>query len=102
MDWVSLNIIEALWGANVVGEASNRGGMSSHVVILPLAKKRDDEVASELPGENLGKEVDIGDEGALEDDGNVGGVEELNWVWLSESSHLSAAQTQFDSESLQS
>ena len=76
--------------------------MASHVVVLPLSEKPNDEVASELSSQDLGEEVDVGDKGTLEDDGDVGGVEEFDWVWLSETSHLSAAQAQFNSETLYS
>jgi len=75
--------------------------MSSHVIVLPLSKERHNEVASELPGQNLGEEVDVGHEGTLQYDWDVRGVEQLNWVWLSETSHLSAAQTQFNAETLE-
>ena len=52
--------------------------MASHVVVLPLAEQADDEVASELLGQNLCEEVDVAHEGSLEDDGDVGSVEQLN------------------------
>jgi len=37
----------------------------------------------------------------LQDDWDVGGVEQLDWVWLSETSHLLAAQRKLNSESLE-
>jgi hypothetical protein len=74
--------------------------VTGHVVILPLAEKRDDEVASELPSQNLSEEINIGNEGALEDNWDVGSVEELDGVWLSETSHFAAAQAQLNAESL--
>jgi len=75
--------------------------MASHVIILPLSEKTDDEIASELSGEDLGEEVDVGDESSLENDWDVGGVEKLDGVWLSETSHLLAAQGELDSEALE-
>jgi len=66
--------------------------MSSHIIILPLSKKGNDEVTSELSSQDLGEEVDVRDESSLQDDWDVGGVEQLDWVWLSESSHLSATE----------
>jgi hypothetical protein len=48
----------------------------------------------------LGEEVDVGNESSLEDDWNVGSVEKFDWVWLSETSHLFAAQRKFNSEAL--
>ena len=74
--------------------------MSSHVIVLPLTQKTHDEVASELLGQNLGKEVNVGDEGRLQNDRDVGGVEKLDWIRLLVSSHLPGGQTQFDSETL--
>jgi hypothetical protein len=65
--------------------------MSSHVVVLPFSKKRNNEVTSELSGQELGEEVNVGDESTLQYDWNVGGIEQLNWIRLSESSHLSTA-----------
>lgn len=75
--------------------------MASHVIILPLSEETDDEIASELSGEDLGEEVDVGDKSSLENDWDVGGVEKLDGVWLSETSHLLAAQGELDSEALE-
>jgi len=75
--------------------------MTGHVVILPFSKKTDDEVSSELSCKDLSEEIDVGNEGSLQDDWDVGGIEELNGVWLSETSHLLAAQRKFNSEALE-
>lgn len=75
--------------------------MTSHVIILPLSEKTDNEVASELSGKDLGEEVDVRDESGLKNDWDVGGVEKFDGVWLSETSHLLAAQREFDSEALE-
>jgi len=93
--------MEALRWTDVISEAANWGLMPGHVVILPLSKKGNDKVSSELPGEDLGEEVNIGDESGLEDDRDIGSVEQLDWVWLSESSHLLGAQRKLNSESLE-
>jgi hypothetical protein len=74
--------------------------MSSHIVVLPLAEEANDEVASELTSQDLGEEVDVRHEGSLQDDWDVRGVEQLDWVWLLEASHLSAGKAEFDTESL--
>ena len=84
-----MDVIQRLWWANIVGKSSDWGSVSSHVIILPFSEKRNDEVSSELSGEDLGEEVNVGNEGALENDWDVRGVEQLDWVWLSETSHLS-------------
>lgn len=101
MNWISLNVVQALWWRNVVGKSANWCGMTSHVIILPLSEKTDNEVASELSGKDLGEEVDVRDESGLKNDWDVGGVEKFDGVWLSETSHLLAAQREFDSEALE-
>merc|ERR1719183_1311667 len=75
--------------------------MTSHVVILPFSKERNDEVSSELSSKNLGEEVNVRHESSLQNNWNVGSVEQLDWVWLSESSHFLAAQRELNSESLE-
>jgi hypothetical protein len=51
--------MHALWWTDVVSKSSNWGLMTSHVVILPFSKERDDEVASEFSSKDLGEEVDV-------------------------------------------
>jgi hypothetical protein len=75
--------------------------MTSHIVVLPLAEEANDEVATELSGQDLSEEVDVGNEGGLKNDWNIRGVEKLDWVWLLETSHLSAGQAELDTESLE-
>lgn len=101
MNWILLNIIEALWRTNVISKSANWCLMTSHVVILPFAKESNENVSSELSGQDLREEVDVGHKSSLENNWNVGSVEQLNWVWLLESSHLSARQTELNSESLE-
>ena len=91
MCWVSLNIIQALWRADVIGQSTDWSSVSSHIIVLPLPEERHNEVAYELSSQNLGEEVNVRHEGTLQDDWDVGSIEQLNWVWLSETSHLSAA-----------
>lgn len=66
--------------------------MSGHVIILPLSEESDNEVSLELSSQDLGEEIDIAHKGGLKDDWNVRGVEKLDWVWLSETSHLLATE----------
>jgi len=51
--------METLWRTNVVSETTNWRLMSGHVVILPFSKKGNNEVTSELSGQDLGEEVDV-------------------------------------------
>ena len=64
--------------------------MTSHIIVLPFSKESNENVSSELSSQNLCEEVDVGNESSLEDDWDVGSIEQLDWVWLFESSHLSA------------
>ena len=65
---------------DVVREAADGDRLSSRLELLPVAEQIDEEVASELLGEHLGHEEEVRDEGRLEDDRDVGGVEELDLV----------------------
>jgi len=49
----------------------------------------------------LGEEINIGNESSLQNDWNVGSVEQLNWIWLSETSHLFGTKTELNTESLE-
>lgn len=100
MNRVFLDVVQTLRWADVVSKSSNWGSVSSHVVVLPLSKQTDDEVASEFSSQDLSEEVDVGHKGALQDDRNVRRVEKLDWERLSVASHLSAAQAKFNSETL--
>ena len=96
-----MDIIHALRWTDVVSKSSNWCGVTSHVIVLPFSKETNDEIASELSCQDLGEEIDVRDESTLEDDWNIGCVEKLDWIWLSETSHLSATQTKFNSETLE-
>jgi len=90
---ILLNVIHTLWRTDVICESTDWCLMAGHIVILPFSKETNNEVSSELSSEDLGEEVDVGNECSLEDDWDVGGIEQFDWIWLLESSHLSAAQT---------
>jgi len=49
----------------------------------------------------LGEEINIGNESSLQNDWDVGSVEQLNWIWLSETSHLSGTKTKLNTETLE-
>ena len=65
----------ALWADNGVHRAST-GGRTHR----PRPQQVDQEVAAEARGEHLGDDVEVGDQGGLQDDGDVGGVEQLDGV----------------------
>ena len=74
--------------------------MSSHVVVLPLADEADEDVALELTVKNLGKEVQVGDEGSLEDNWDVRGIEQLDWVGVGLTTGAFALECKFNTEAL--
>ena len=90
MHWVLLNIVEALRRTNVVGKAANWLLVTGHVIVLPLTQKADQEVSSESLGEDLSEEVDVADEGSLQNNWDVRGVEQFDWEWLLQASLLSS------------
>ena len=100
MNWVSLDVVKTLRWTDVVSKSSNWCRVSSHIIVLPLSKKSNDKVSSEFSCENLGEEVNVGNKSGLENNWNVGGIEQLDWVWLSETSHLSATEGKLNSEAL--
>lgn len=87
--------------ADVVSKTTNGGGMSSHVVVLPLADEADEDVALELAVKNLGKEVQVGDEGSLEDNWDVRGIEQLDWVGVGLTTGAFALECKFNTEALE-
>lgn len=101
MERISRDVDPVSWWRDVVGKSSNWSRVASHVELLPLSKEAHEEVTLELAVEHLGEEVEVGDEGGLQNDWNVGGVEEFDWEWLGDTTHLSVLQSQFNSESLE-
>jgi hypothetical protein len=67
---------------------------------LPLSEEIHEEVSSEFLGKDLREEVQVGDEGGLQNDGDVRGVEQLNRVRLLVSLHASAAHSDLNAEAL--
>ena len=67
---------------------------------LPLAQQLHQDVAAIALVEQLRDEVQVGDEGGLQDDGHVGGVEQLDGVVLLVAPPLLGAHWQVHSEAL--
>ena len=67
------------WG-HVVREASNGARHAVGVHLLPAAEELHEGVGVVTLVQELGEEVQVGHEGGLEDDRDVGGVEELDGV----------------------
>ena len=100
VEWVVENVHDCSWRWDVVSETSDRDWVAAHLNFLPLAEDSDKDVASEFLEEELGEEVEIGDKGGLENDWDVGGVEELDWVGLLVASNFLTLDGDIDSESL--
>ena len=74
--------------------------MSLHVKLLPLAQEAHEEVAAELAMQDLREEVEVRSEGRLQDDWDVGGVEELDWVGVGLATNSLVFQLKLSTEAL--
>ena len=84
----------------VVSETTDGCGVALHVILLPLSNEANEEVASELAMQDLREEVEVRYEGCLQDDGDIGGVEQLDRVWVGLSSDALILQMKLNSEAL--
>ena len=100
MEGVSLDVDPVTRRANIVGKTSDGGRVASHVVLLPFSNERNEEVAFELSVEHLTEEVEIGNEGSLENDWDVRSVKQLDGVGSLVASDTSASQLELNSETL--
>ena len=92
MEGVGLDLKEAPWGHHVVGQSANGRGLTVHVVFSPAAEEADKVVALVLSVEDGREEVEVGHEGALQDDRDVGGVEQFDGVGHFVPAHLSVGE----------
>jgi hypothetical protein len=67
---------------------------------LPFSDERNEEVTLELSVEHLTEEVEIGNEGSLENDWDVRCVKQLDGVWSLVASDTSASKLELNSETL--
>ena len=91
---------QGLGGTEIVAESTHWVGATTSSII-PHSQQIDKEVTSELDTEHLRDHVEVGDQGGLEDDGYVGGVEELDGVAAVLTSVPGALDRQVHSESLE-
>ena len=75
--------------------------MAAHVDVLPGSNESDKEVAFEVLVKDLREEEQVGNQGALKDDGHVGSVAEFDGIRLFVSLCLLTADSQFNSEALE-
>lgn len=105
VDRIPLDVRKVTGWWNVVGEAANGCGITSHVEFLPLADELNEEIASELAVQDLTEEVQVGDDSCLQNDWDVGSVEELDGersrvaassLALESQVHLEALEVNYD------
>ena len=80
VDGVSQGVEEGARSSDVVDESTDRHDLTLIAGLLPFTENRGDEGSSKVTIHHLREEVDVGDEGAHEDNGHVRGVEETNGV----------------------
>ena len=100
MEGVSLDVNPITRWANVIRKTSDWGRVTSHIVLLPFSDERNEEVTLELSVEHLTEEVEIGNEGSLENDWDIRCVKQLNGVGSLVASDTSASKLKLNSETL--
>jgi len=103
VDGILQHVSETFGRGEVVAESADGIGSSRTAAadIRPHAQQVDQEVARKFMSEHLGNDVEIGDQSALKDDGDVGGVEEFDGIRRILSSISSGLDGQIDAESLE-
>lgn len=81
MHWVASDALPRLWWREVVAQTAGWVGSTAlGFSSIPNSEERDEEVTGESSGEHLRNDVQVGDERGLEDDWDVGSVEQLDGV----------------------
>ncbi|GMT25660.1 hypothetical protein PFISCL1PPCAC_16957 [Pristionchus fissidentatus] len=95
------HVRQRLGRRQVVADTSGGVAAVSSRGIRPGTEKVDEDVSAELGRKHLRDDVEVGDEGGLEDDGDVGGVEELDGVRRVLSTVSGRLDGKVDTEALQ-
>lgn len=104
VEWIRDDVEEGSGWRDIVGKSSDwdRVDLSAgSSKLLPASEKADQWVRWESSEEHLGQEVEVGDQGSLQDNWDVGGVEKLDWVRSGGSSLSLVLDRQVDAESLE-
>lgn len=88
-------------GRNVISETTDGDRVTAHFDILPLAEKSDGEEVFESSVEELREEIEVGDQGGVEHDGDVGSIEQLNGEVGGVSLNTLFLDVEVDSETLE-
>ena len=103
VDGVREHVLHAERRRHVVHETADRDGATAvGFEALPRPEEADDEVAAKLVVEHLGNEVEVGHQCALQDNRNVGRVEELDRVRANLTSDHAIFDWDIDTEALRS
>ena len=92
---------EGAGGGDVVRNAADGLGTAPALRFLPLAEEADEDVGGGAVVQQLGHEVQVADEGRLQDDGHVAGVEELDGVAALAATVLGVLHGQVDPPALE-
>ena len=99
VDWIAEHFNEVSGWGEEVDEATNWDGLST-IDFLPITEQLNEITASETSVKHLTEEVKIADEGCLENNGHVAGVEQLNGV-ATAGTLLAAGKWEVDLEALE-
>ena len=80
MEWVLENVPEGFRGRQVIAQTTSWETTVAASVVGPCTEEIDQDVSSELGCQHLRDNVKVRNQSGLEDDGDVGGVEELDRV----------------------
>lgn len=101
VDGVSEDREEISGGRNVIGETTNGDRVTTHFDILPLTEESNGKESSESSVEELGEEIEVGDQSSVEHDGDVGGIEQLDGEVGGVSLNALLLNVEIDSETLE-
>lgn len=95
------DVTEGVGWRTVVSQSTDRDRLTTVIKILPLSQQVDEHVGFVTTVQQLGEEVHVGDESGLENDRDIGRVEELNGITSVLSANLLVLDWEVDSESLE-
>lgn len=94
-------LAQVSWWGDVVGETANWDTVATHINVLPLSQQVDQEVGLESLVQDLREEEQVGNQGGLQDNWHVRGVEQFDWIGTSLSTHILVLDSEIHSESLE-